>query len=473
MYGKLLLGAAGQPSLKSMMTRSRLSEKVVARFVAGETIERAVAATRRLHAEGLRVTLDHLGEDISRKSQADATAAVYRRLIEALTAEGLADGAEISVKLSALGQSLGPDGPRASTERARGLVAHAAAHGIDVTFDMEDHTTVDHTLSTVRELRLEHPRVGCVIQTMLLRTDADARELAHPGSRVRVVKGAYAENTAVAFGTRQEVDEAYVRCVRTLSSDDDRAAILLRAAELLAGPWRDTAQRGDDARAVEDGVPGRDRRRVRADRLLALQRPLRAGRSSPSSRSRTARRLEPHGPPPARGLRLRDHAVQLHRDRRQPADRAGADGQHGDLEAVADAAVSAHWTMRLLEEAGLPPGVINMLPGNGREVSDVRSLDRPTWPASTSPARPRRSSTCGRRSARTSPLPLLPAHRRRDRRQGLRHRAPVGRPGALRSRSSAARSSTRGRSARPPPRLRPALAVERVIATDSSDDDRA
>jgi proline dehydrogenase len=245
MYGKLLLGAAGQPSLKSMMTRSRLSEKVVARFVAGETIERAVAATRRLHAEGLRVTLDHLGEDISRKSQADATAAVYRRLIEALTAEGLADGAEISVKLSALGQSLGPDGPRASTERARGLVAHAAAHGIDVTFDMEDHTTVDHTLSTVRELRLEHPRVGCVIQTMLLRTDADARELAHPGSRVRVVKGAYAENTAVAFGTRQEVDEAYVRCVRTLveggaypmvASHDTR--LLDIGAELLARSGR-------------------------------------------------------------------------------------------------------------------------------------------------------------------------------------------------------------------------------------------
>ena len=112
------------------------------------------------------------------------------------------------------------------------------------------------------------------------------------------------------------------------------------AADLLAGPWRAAAQRRDHARPVEDRLPGRDRRGLRADRLLALQRRTSPGRSWPSSRSPTPGRLEPHRPPAARGLRLRDHPVQLHRDRRQPADRAGADGQHRGLEAVADPARS-------------------------------------------------------------------------------------------------------------------------------------
>ena len=97
-------------------------------------------------------------------------------------------------------------------------------------------------------------------------------------------------------------------------------------------------QRRDHAGPVQDGLPGRDRRRLRADRLLALQRALRPADPHRAADRQQPRHLEPHRPPPARGLRLRDHAVQLHRDRRQPADRAGADGQHGGLEALADPA---------------------------------------------------------------------------------------------------------------------------------------
>ncbi len=121
-------------------------------------------------------------------------------------------------------------------------------------------------------------------------------------------------------------------------SFDDRAAILLKAADLLAGPWR--------ARLNAATMLGQSKTvwqaeidcGLRADRLLALQRALRAADPRRAADREQSRDLEPHRPPAAGGLRLRDHAVQLHRDRRQPADRARADGQHRHLEAVADPA---------------------------------------------------------------------------------------------------------------------------------------
>jgi proline dehydrogenase len=216
MYGKLMLGAARQAPVKSLLSRSSLNQKVVARFVAGEDVDTALQAIRPLVEGGLRVSLDFLGEDITDVSQAEETVGAYRTIVSRLAEVGLADGAEVSAKLSALGQSLGPDGPRQSTERAFALVQHAESHGVDVTFDMEDHSTIDSTLESVRALRQEFPRVGCVLQTMLFRTEADARDLATPGSRVRLVKGAYAEPPSVAHSRKAQVDQAYVRCLRTL-----------------------------------------------------------------------------------------------------------------------------------------------------------------------------------------------------------------------------------------------------------------
>ena len=131
---------------------------------------------------------------------------------------------------------------------------------------------------------------------------------------------------------------------------EERAAVFLRAAELLAGPWRDTAERGDDARPVEDRPPGRDRRRLRADRLLALQ-PRVHDADLRGAADLRARRLEPDGVPAARGLRLRGHAVQLHRDRREPDRRARAHGQHRRLEARLDGDA-----LRLLHDAPLRGG---------------------------------------------------------------------------------------------------------------------
>lgn len=216
MFGQVLLGVAGNPSVRSVMTRSSASRSVVSRFVAGEDVDAALTAVRPLTAEGLRVTLDVLGEDVTDAAQAEQTVAAYRHLVDRLGAAGLAHGNEISVKLSALGQSLGPDGPAQAAHRARSLVEHATAAGVDVTLDMEDSSTVDSTLETLRALRVDFPRVGCVLQSMLFRTPADVRELAVPGSRVRLVKGAYAEPADVAHAAKADVDDAYAHCLRVL-----------------------------------------------------------------------------------------------------------------------------------------------------------------------------------------------------------------------------------------------------------------
>ncbi|PPK95255.1 proline dehydrogenase [Kineococcus xinjiangensis] len=211
-----LLGAARSDALRRAVTSSPATRPVVSRFVAGDDLDAAVRTVRELTAAGLTFTLDHLGEDTTSREQAEATRDAYLHLFRRLADEGLTAGAEASVKLSALGQALPRDGVRVSTGLAAELVAAATENGVLVTLDMEDHTTVDATLETLRTLRAEVPTVGAVLQSMLHRTEADCRDLATAGSRIRLVKGAYAEPESVAFPDKADVDRAYVRCLRIL-----------------------------------------------------------------------------------------------------------------------------------------------------------------------------------------------------------------------------------------------------------------
>jgi proline dehydrogenase len=210
----LLLARSGQ--VKDLVTRLPVSSAIVARYVPGETTADVVAATRELVAAGRLVTIDHLGEDTHDQEQAEATVAAYLGLLEALSGEGLARSAEVSVKLSAIGQALPDVGPKLSLENARRICRAARNAGTTVTLDMEDHTTTDETLTTLRELRKDYPETGAVVQAYLRRTEDDCRTLAYEGSRVRLCKGAYSEPSSVAFQGRHEVDRSYVRCLKVL-----------------------------------------------------------------------------------------------------------------------------------------------------------------------------------------------------------------------------------------------------------------
>ena len=211
----ILLLARSQ-GVKKLVSTMPVSSGIVTGYVPGETTADAVRATSALVDDGLRVTLDYLGEDTTDAAQAEATVMAYKELLAELAAKGLAPHAEVSVKLSAIGQFLPDNGHKVALENARDICRAARNAGTTVTLDMEDHTTTDSTLMILRELRKDFPETGAVLQAMLHRTEADCRALAYEGSRVRLCKGAYMEPEEVAFQERGEVDKAYVRCLKVL-----------------------------------------------------------------------------------------------------------------------------------------------------------------------------------------------------------------------------------------------------------------
>ena len=211
-----LLLLARSEKVKTLVTTMPGARGLVDRYVPGESTDSAVRATRQLIDSGLHVTLDFLGEDTLDRAQADATVESYLELLAALAEHGLARNAEVSVKLSAVGQALPGEGEKIALENAR-TICHAARNaGTTVTLDMEDHTTTDSTLGILSELRKDFPETGAVLQAYLYRTEADCRALAYEGSRVRLCKGAYNEPESVAFQDKQDVDKSYVRCLKVL-----------------------------------------------------------------------------------------------------------------------------------------------------------------------------------------------------------------------------------------------------------------
>ena len=213
----VILAAAGNSTIRNLVATAPVSRDVVKRFVAGETAADAIGVTRSLVDAGLSVSLDYLGEDTTDTALAERTVLAYLELLAALRGTYLAEHAEVSVKLSAVGQKLDESLALSNVSR---ICAAAESVGTTVTLDMEDHTTTDSTLSILDELRRTWPWVGAVLQSYLHRTEADCERLAGSGSRVRLCKGAYAEPESVAFQSAGEVDRGYVRCVNVLLAGD-------------------------------------------------------------------------------------------------------------------------------------------------------------------------------------------------------------------------------------------------------------
>ncbi|WP_431877779.1 proline dehydrogenase family protein [Amycolatopsis sacchari] len=215
MLRSALIAASRSAGCRTLVERTPLLRPIVDRFVAGSDVDAAIRIAHELSRDRL-VTLDHLGEDTLDRGQAEQTVEAYRTVLARLADEGLGGRAEVSVKLSALGQALPVDGDKIALDNTRRICEAAAAAGTTVTVDMEDHTTTDSTLGIVRALRVDFPGTGTVLQAYLKRTEADCADFAGPGSRIRLCKGAYDEPASVAYRERSEVDASYVRCLKVL-----------------------------------------------------------------------------------------------------------------------------------------------------------------------------------------------------------------------------------------------------------------
>ncbi|MFJ3225328.1 proline dehydrogenase family protein [Streptomyces sp. NPDC086783] len=219
MLGPVILAASRSDRMRRFVSAAPGTKQVVARFIAGESVDQVVPIVQDAVGKGLEVTLDVVGEDITTREQAAAARDAYLELIEHLGRLELGTRAEMSVKLSMFGQAL-EGGHELALANVRPVVEAAAAIGTTVTLDAEDHTTLDSMFAIHEELRKDFPQTGCVIQAYLFRTEADARRLAANGSRVRLVKGAYKEPAEVAYQDKAEIDKAYVRVLRTLMQGD-------------------------------------------------------------------------------------------------------------------------------------------------------------------------------------------------------------------------------------------------------------
>jgi len=216
-----MLAAGRADGLRRAVERSPLTRRVVRRFVPGDTLGGVLDVVAALRDSERCLSIDYLGENVTDVDDAAATVQAYLDLLDALGRRGdcVSEGVrplEVSVKLSALGQSLERDGQKVALDNARTICERAEAIGAWVTVDAEDHTTTDSTLSISGDLRVDFPWLGTVLQAYLRRTEGDCAELAAVGARVRLCKGAYDEPASVAYRAAADVSESYLRCLRVL-----------------------------------------------------------------------------------------------------------------------------------------------------------------------------------------------------------------------------------------------------------------
>jgi proline dehydrogenase len=218
-------------SLGRLATRLPITRSMVARFVAGETLDQALDALHRLREAGLRTTVDVLGEAVTSVDEARAAADDYLATLDALAERGL--DRNVSVKLSQMGLGIDADVCRGNVER---ILARAAEREAFVRIDMEDHATTDATLALWRELRPVNAGrgdSGVVIQAALRRSPGDIEALISESARVRLCKGAYVEPASVAFPDKADVDAAYAALMERLLADGTFPAIATHDERLI------------------------------------------------------------------------------------------------------------------------------------------------------------------------------------------------------------------------------------------------
>jgi proline dehydrogenase len=222
-----LIRAADSDLLRREVSQRAVTRRIALRFVAGETLDEAIAVSRDLARQGRTVTLDYLGESVSDAVEARRAAATYLEAIARIGAEPFDVG--VSVKPTQMGLSVDW---ALCVELLEGIVAAADRAGAHVTLDMEGSDVTEQTVRLVEDLQTAgHRNVGCAVQSYLRRTRTDIERLTEHGASLRLCKGAYAEPAELAWQARRDVDASFASCARWLlehgtypriASHDDR-----------------------------------------------------------------------------------------------------------------------------------------------------------------------------------------------------------------------------------------------------------
>jgi proline dehydrogenase len=239
-------------TFRAFSERSSMGRRVSRRFVAGMTVEEAIAVAEQLNAEGIEATLDSLGESVMQVSQAEESAAVYHRLLDAIAEKKLR--ANVSVKLTQVGMDIGGHGAGPDlAERIVGeMVEHADQADTFVRIDMEGSDYTEATIQMTERLHARWPgRVGTVLQAYLFRTEADAERLVAQGIRIRLCKGAYKEPASIAFADKADTDANYVKLMKRLATSGVFCGMATHDEDIVNAMKQFVAETGLDKRAFE------------------------------------------------------------------------------------------------------------------------------------------------------------------------------------------------------------------------------
>jgi len=208
-----LIYLARQEWLKEFATKFGLFKRLTTRFIAGETIDEAVAAIRDLNAHGCTASFDHLNESVASIAETEAEVREYLDVLARIDETGI--DSNVSIKLTQFGLEIDPD---LAYRNARRIVEDAARRGNFVRVDMEGSNVTQATIDVFKRLRADFGLndVGIVIQSYLYRTMDDARDLLKIPARIRLCKGAYNEPPEVAYPAKKDVDDNYVRVMQVL-----------------------------------------------------------------------------------------------------------------------------------------------------------------------------------------------------------------------------------------------------------------
>jgi len=175
--------------------------------VAGETIQSAIEAIKKLNEKGLVATLDHLGEFVTSRDEAMEATEYCVKTLEAIAESGVKSG--LSVKMTQLGLDIDK---QFCVENMKKILETAKKYNLFVRIDMEDYSHCQVTLDILRELRETYDNVGTVIQAYLFRAHQDVKDL--KGVPLRLVKGAYKESPEVAYQDKKDIDENYMKIIK-------------------------------------------------------------------------------------------------------------------------------------------------------------------------------------------------------------------------------------------------------------------